>query len=248
LLRAMYFRGGYCDIAPKDEIKLFDDAKRLADETVKRLEVDLKQSRLQAHREALRREPLAAEIYLWAAVSWGQWAVSHKVNAAWQGAPGRIRDLAQAVVDIEPATLFGSGYVILGRLHAEAPRIPMVTPWISRTKAIEYLRQAHAIAPTNSANVYFLAQALLQLDPSRREEAKLLLERCAASPARPEYPVEDKHYAEEAKDLLKQAFGINVSSDQRSSVRSPSLIEPSVLSASSTRTWRFFGAALASGW
>jgi hypothetical protein len=138
--------------------------------------------------------------------------VSHKVNAAWQGAPARIRDLAQSVVDIEPSTLFGSGYLILGRLHAEAPRIPMLTYWVSRTKAIAYLRKAYELAPENSSNGFFLAQALLTLEPVRRDEVRSLLERRATATPRPEYLVEDAHYAEQARALLREAFGVSVSS------------------------------------
>lgn len=206
LLRAMFFRGGFCPIAEKEQIKLFEEARRLADETVRILEADLKEPRLRAHRDALKREPLAAEIYLWAAVSWGQWAATHKVAAAWRGAAGQIRDLAQAVVDIEPTTLFGSGYLILGRLHAEVPRVPLVMRWVSREKAIEYLRKAYAIAPESSNNAYFLAQALLELEPGRRDEVRELLERCATTPPRPDFVVEDAHYAEQARELLRQSF------------------------------------------
>ena len=207
LLRAMFFRGGFCDIAPKEQIRLFEEAKRLADDTVRRLETDLKIPRLSAHREALRREPLAAEIYLWAAVSWGQWATTHKLGAVWQGAARQIRDLAQAVVEIEPQTLYGSGHLILGRLHAEAPRIPMLTPWVSREKAIEHLTKALQIAPDNTSNIYFLAEALLSLRPARRSEVRSLLERCVSAPPRPDFLVEDAHYAEEARQLLAQSFG-----------------------------------------
>jgi len=203
LLRAMFFRGGFSDMSAPDQIKLFDDAKRLADETVRRLEGDLKDTRLRAHRESLRREPLAAEIYLWAAVSWGQWATTHKLAAAWQGAAGQIRDLAQAVIDIEPRTMFGAGLLILGRLHAEAPRIPMVTPWVSREKALLNLRRAVEIAPESSSNIYFLAEAILALQPASRAEAQALLERCRTAPPRPGFLVEDTHYAEEAEVLLE---------------------------------------------
>lgn len=208
LLRAMFFRGGFCEIDAKAQVRLFEEAKRLADDTVRRLETDRKQPRLGAHKAALRREPLAAEIYLWAAVSWGQWAATHKLAAVWQGAAGQVRDLAQAVVDIEPHTLYGSGYLILGRLHAEVPRIPMLTRWISREKAIVYLRQAFEIAPESSNNSYFLAEGLLAVQPQRREEARLLLERCVHAPPRPDFLVEDAHYAEQARDLLREAFGV----------------------------------------
>src|SRR5262245_3475659 len=207
LLRAIFFRGGFCAIEEGEQIKLFEEAVHLGDDTTRRLEADLKESRLLAHRDALRREPLAAEIYLWAAVSWGEWAVTHKLGAAWRGALGQIRDLAQAVVDLEPGTLYGGGYLILGRLHAEAPRIPLFSHWVSRQRAIEYLRRAYAIAPDSSNNAFFLAQALLTLEPTRRDEARALLERCASMPARPAFAVEDAHYAQLARNLLRESFG-----------------------------------------
>jgi tetratricopeptide (TPR) repeat protein len=208
LLRALFFRGGFCRVDAKDQIRLFEEAKRVADETVRLLEAQSRESRLRSHREAVRREPLAAEIYLWAAVSWGQWATTHRLGAVWQGAAGQIRDFAQAVVDIEPETLFGSAYLILGRLHAEAPRVPMLTPWVSREKALVCLRAAFRIAPQNSSNRYFLAEALNALRPDRRGEARLLLERCAAAHPREGFEVEDAHYAEQARDLLARSFGV----------------------------------------
>jgi tetratricopeptide (TPR) repeat protein len=204
LLRAYFFRGGFCgmDEGP-EQIRLFTQAKRLAVDTVKRLEDGIQSSRLQAHREVLQREPLAAEIYLWAAISWGQWAVDHKVAAAWQGAAIQVRDLSQSVIELQPDALQAGGYLILGRLNSEAPRIPMLTRWVSRRKGVAYLRQAVALAPESTANEYFLADALLQWEPESAGEAKRLLEQCATRPPRPEYVVEDRHYAEMARERLE---------------------------------------------
>ena len=59
----------------------------------------------------------AAEVYLWAAVSWGQWTVYHRLSAVWKGAPRRIRDLAEAALSIDPATEQHGAYVILGAAY-----------------------------------------------------------------------------------------------------------------------------------
>ncbi len=203
LLRAMFFRGGFCGMGDREQIPLFVEAKRLADDTVRRLEASIKAPRAQARREVLRREPLAAEIYLWAAISWGQWAVDHKIAAAWQGAAVQIRDLSQAVIDIAPETLQGGGYLIQGRLHAEAPRIPMLTHWVSRRRGLECLRQAVALAPDNTAANYFLADAILDLQPSQKGEAVALLQKVATTSPRPDYVAEDLHYAAMARDRLR---------------------------------------------
>lgn len=209
MLRALFFRGGFCIIDPAAQIKLFEEAKSLAEDTVRNLERGVPSNRGQvgsshgaARLEALRRIPHAAEIYLWSAISWGQWAATHKIAAAWQGAASRIRDLSQTGIDLKPGAEQGSGYVILGRLHIEAPHIPLLTGWVSRQKGIASLRQALAIAPQNTPARYFLAAALLEVDPSRSKEARELLAGLAATPPRPEYPVEDAHYAEAAKRRL----------------------------------------------
>jgi tetratricopeptide (TPR) repeat protein len=151
--------------------------------------------------------PSAAPVYLWAAVSWGQWTVAHAASAAWQRAPGRIRDLAQAALTLDPAAEQAGAHVILGRLHAEAPRVPFLTMWVDRRKGIEHLRAALALSPESPQIQYFLADTLLRLDPSKAAEATELLRRCAALRPRPEYPVEDEHYAWEARARLTELAG-----------------------------------------
>ena len=202
LLRAFFFRGGFCDMDAREQVKLFEEAKKLAEDSVRLLDADVHRVHGHVRADGARTIAPAAETYLWAAVSWGQWAVFHKLYAAWQSAPARIRDLAQAAIQIEPAIAQAGGYLILGRLHVEAPRIPMLTGWVSREKGIAYLRTGLAIAPDNTALMYFLADALLSVDPSKKEEARSLLQRCASATPRPEYAVEDAHYAEEARERL----------------------------------------------
>ena len=202
LLRAIFFRGGFCPIADAEQVKIFEEAKRLAEETVQSLEKSLGTPRGAPRIQALRSVPLATSLYFWSAVSWGQWAADHKIAAAWQGAAARMRDLAQTVVDLDPSMDQGSAYLLLGRLHAECPRIPMLTRWISRPQAIVYLRKALDVGPRNTPNMYFLADAILDNDPAHADEARRLLETCASVEPRPEYLVEDAHYAAMARARL----------------------------------------------
>ena len=202
LLRALFFRGGFCDTPESQQMKLFEEAKRLGEETVGQIEKSLGSPRGATRLQALRSVAAAPEIYLWAAVSWGQWSVDHKLAAAWQGAALRIRGLAQTAIDLDPALDEGSAYLILGRLHAECPRIPMLTRWISREKGLSNLRQALALGPVNTPNLYYLAKAILDFDPSHGAEARRLLVECASAPPRTEYLVEDAHYAEQARQRL----------------------------------------------
>ena len=203
LMRAVFFRTGFCGpMDERDEIRLLDEAKRVAEEAVALLDAETGRRKGRVPNGSAIAALPAAETYLWAAVSWSQWAVYHRLSGAWQGAPKRIRELAEAVLSIDPGTAQSGASIILGRLHCEAPRVPLLTGWVSREKGIAYLRQGLARAPDNQALVYFLADALLTWEPARRDEARALLERCLASTPRSDWQVEDAHYAEQARDRL----------------------------------------------
>jgi len=202
LMRAIFFRGSFCDTPPDEQVRLFEEAKQIADDTVQKIERSLGAVKGPVRIAALRRVPAAPQVYLWAAVSWGQWSVDHKLAAVWQAAAPRIRDLAQTVVDLDPAMDQGSAYLILGRLHSECPRVPMLTRWISRAQAIAFLRQALLAGPDNTPNLFFLADALLNHQPARADEARRLLELCARAEPRSAYAVEDAHYAQMARERL----------------------------------------------
>lgn len=202
VLRALFFRGGFCgesDVARKET---FEEAKQLAVDSIKRVEVKLRGDKA-ARLAALRRVPEAAALHFWAGVSWGQWSLDHKLASAWQGAAGKIRDYAEVALALDPSYEQGSPYLLLGRLHAESPKLPFVTGFVSRKKALENLRRALEISPQNSIAQYFLAGAILDYEPNNRDEAIRLLQVCAHAAPRPDYRVEDLHYAELAQRRLR---------------------------------------------
>src|SRR6185503_3340067 len=102
----------------------------------------------------------------------------------------------------DPSFEQGGGERILGRLHDQCPRIPLLTGWISHGKAVAYLRQALARGPENTVNQFFLAEALLNHEPAAQDEARRLLEACARAVPRPEYAVEDAWYVELSQQRL----------------------------------------------
>jgi hypothetical protein len=202
LMRALFFRGGFCGAMPvAAQQALLDEAKGVADETVAELDRALRRHKGRVRLDGRTDADAAAEAYVWAAVSWGQWAVFHKMSAAWQGAPKRIRDLAAAALAIDPATEQAAAYILLGRLHTEAPHIPFVTGWVSRDKGLLFLREGRRLAPENQALTFFLGSWLITLDP-RSTEGRALLAECAARPPRADYVAEDLHYAREARERL----------------------------------------------
>jgi tetratricopeptide (TPR) repeat protein len=203
LIRALFFRSTFVPTAPEARKALLEEARRVGDEGVLLLEGRVGKASGPARLEALRRVPNAVDTYFWSAVAWGQWALTAgKLAAARKGAGGHIRDYSQRVVDLDPSFEQGGGYLILGRLHDQSPRIPFLTGWVSRPKAVAYLREALAQGPHNTVNQFFLAEALLDHQPDRKEEARLLLTQCAAAVPRPEYQVEDAHYSELSRRRL----------------------------------------------
>jgi tetratricopeptide (TPR) repeat protein len=206
LLRALFFRATFCGATVDERRRLFQDARGVAEAGVARLESAVAGTQGEPRRAALRAIPGAPRMLLWTAVAWGEWAqLQSRLAAARAGAPGRVRDLAEEVIELDPALEEGGGYRVLGRLHDQSPRIPFVTGFVSRARAVAFLRQAYAVSPINSVNRFFLADALLRHEPRSRPEAIRLLETLASGDARPEYRVEDAHYARLASELLARS-------------------------------------------
>jgi tetratricopeptide (TPR) repeat protein len=203
LIRAVFFRTSFSN-APNDvRRRLLREARDVADEGLRRLDVELGDAKGSARLDALRGVDDAAALHFWAAVAWGQWGLAAgKFAAVRQGAAGRVRDLGQTVVDLDPAYEQGGGYRILGRLHDQCPRIPFLTGWVSHDRGLQYLRQALALEPGNTVDQVFLAEAILAHDGAHRAEAMRLLEACAQAVPRPGLLVEDAFYIDRARKLL----------------------------------------------
>lgn len=203
LLRALHFRGAFCGAAVETQRAVFDEGRQLGQAAVVRIERGLQDKKPAERMGALRKVPRAADLYFWTAACWGQWALARgKLAAARQGAAGRVRDLAQTVIELEPSLEEGGGHRVLGRLHDQAPRILFLTGWVSREKALLYLRTSHEMAPQNSATRFFLADAILNHDEKNKDEARRLLQSLIEDAPRPEYLIEDRFYAEEARRRL----------------------------------------------
>jgi len=208
LMRAMHFRGAYTGAGLEEKKAIFEEGRKLGQDAVDRLEAQARAGRGVSRIEALRLVRGAPDLYLWTAGHWGEWAlVRGKFAAARSGIAGKLKDLSQTVIDLDPTFEDAAGYRLLGRLHSEAPKIPFITGWVSRDKALQYLRRAHAVGPRHPVTWYFLAEAILDHEPSKRDEALRLLEMCANTPPRPDTLLEDARYATLARKHL-EALGV----------------------------------------
>jgi hypothetical protein len=201
LARALYFKGAYTGLDADSRKAVFVNARRVAEEAIAILDKSLGQKGvkglLDAVPEALAASGLkdrsdAAPVYFWAAVAWGEWALSTgKVEAAKNGAAEKIRDYASTVVGLDPTFEEGGGYRVLGRLNDQAPWIPFLTGWVSREDGVKYLRLAMDQNARNFVNRHFLAEALWGGDAKEKAEAIQLEEAVASDAPSPQHLIED---------------------------------------------------------
>jgi tetratricopeptide (TPR) repeat protein len=212
LVRALYFKGAYTGLDADSRKAVFVKARRVAEDAIGILNRSLEQKGIkglidlgpEALAGKLKDRSDAAPTYFWAAVAWGQWALSMgKVEAAKTGAADKIRDYALTVVGIDPQFEEGGGFRVLGRLNDEAPWIPFITGWVSREEALKALRLAMEVDPRNFLNRHFLAEALYRGEANERAEAVALEESILADSPSPQHLVEDLKTQEDARSNLE---------------------------------------------
>jgi tetratricopeptide (TPR) repeat protein len=209
LLRCLYFKAEYVIEDEAEKLALFEVAIELADVgreqllAKKNLIEDPESLTPEEIAEALRDEPEAAEIYFWSAAHWGLWGKYRgKIAAARQGVATRVRDYAEVTALLNETLEEAGGHRILGRLHSEAPRLPFVTGWVNHDEAVARLERAAELDPDALLTKLFLAEALLEHQPSRRAEALSLLEAVAVSKPDPAMVIEETKTIEDARVLL----------------------------------------------
>jgi hypothetical protein len=211
LMRALYFKGEHATSGSEAKKTVFDEGKRLGEETLDLIRreagavagKDLSKATPVELVPWLKGRPDSTACFLWSGVNWGKWALVYgKTAAARQGAAAKIRDYATAVVRLDPLFEEGGGYRVLGRLHHQTPSIPFVTGWASRTEALTNLRLAVQTAPRNFVNRLYLAEAIRDYEKEKRPEARRLLETLVADTPTAALAVEDARAQEDARALL----------------------------------------------
>lgn len=197
LSRALFFEAKFTGLDREAQRALLEKARRAGEEAVAIL-----------GRRAAPADADAAPAYFWTAVAWGEWGqIVSRARAARAGAASKIRDYSTKVIALDPKFEEGGGYRVLGRLHDRAPRIPLVTGWVSRKEALRNLRSAVRVAPRNFVNRHFLAEALAGGTAAERAEAIRIERELVAEPPTAERLVEDLAIQEDAKRDLRAWTG-----------------------------------------
>jgi tetratricopeptide (TPR) repeat protein len=210
LLRALHYKGDFTTDSNETKQKIFARGKEVAEAAIDRLAKRTVGSRQKLEAlspaqaaKAVAAVPEAKPLFLWSAVHWGLWGdVFGRMAAARQGVGDKVRRYAEILIALDERYEDAAGHRILGRLHTLAPKVPFVTGWVDRDKAVSELRRAVALGPDNFDNHVFLAEALFEYQPAKEGEAREILRRLIARPATPELVVEQEKSLVNARALL----------------------------------------------
>lgn len=210
LLRAYRYKGAYVAATPDEKKAIYGEAKTAGAKAVAVVErflsargVNTAKAKYPEIVAAAHGRRGIAEIYLWDAINWGEWALAYgKLAAARQGAADRIRRQATIAMLIDPRLEGGAPSRVLGRLHHQTPRVPLITGWASPQESVRFLQESMKIDPSNKLNIVFLAEAMVSRDSRTRPEAIAMLRSMITTPVDPGYPVEDAAAIDDAKALL----------------------------------------------
>jgi hypothetical protein len=210
LMVALWFQGEYATVGEEEKQKIFARGREVGEQALDRLAAEATGGRKQLDAmtpaEAARALAPIAEakpLLYWSAVHWGFWGESFgRLAAARQGVAGKVRWRGETLALLDPAFERAGAARVLGRLHARAPRIPFITGWIDHDFALVELEIAVALAPEDTFNCLYLAEALAEYRPKERARIRALLEDLAARTPLADRVVEDRRNIETARRLL----------------------------------------------
>ena len=209
LMVALWFQGEYATASEEERQSLFARGREVGERALDRLAGAAGgRKRLDAMTPAEAARALApvAEskpLLYWSAVHWGFWGEAFgRLAAARQGVAGKVRWRGETLALLDPAFERAGAARVLGRLHARAPRIPFVTGWVDHDFALVELEIAVALAPDDTFNHLYLAEALAEYRPKERARIRALLEDLAARTPLADRVVEDRRNIETARRLL----------------------------------------------
>lgn len=216
LLRALHFAGDFAARDAEAARGSFERAREVSEEGLDRLAeavgtgMRLEELEPRAIRARLGTADVApsdaARLYFWSAINWGAWSRTvGLLSAVRQGVANRLQRYTSIAIALEPGYDEGGAFRLLGRLHAELPRVPFVTGWVDREQALPLIERAYALAPANPGNRLLLALTLLEFAPERRGEALELLDRVQRLTPRPPMRIEDLAMRREARVRLLEA-------------------------------------------
>ena len=193
LLRALHYSVDFADRDDDAKQASVNQAVALAHESIRLLESE----------EGSDRD--RARLYFWSGIAWGTKAGRvGLLTVVREGLATRMHDFAERSLALDPSVDQGGALRLLSRLHATLPRVPFVSGWVDRTKALGFAERALALDPNHAGNQLVMALTLLEMKPDREREARAFLEGVASGAARADYLVEDLAIKEQAVSQITE--------------------------------------------
>jgi len=149
-----------------------------------------------------------ARLLFWSAIAWGSRAQRvGLLTVVREGAAKRMYENARRSFELDPSVDRGGALRLLSRLHATLPRVPFVSGWVDRDRALPLAERGYALDPDHPGNRLVLALTLLERAPDRTAEARRLLEALASGTPRPDFVAEDLRIREQARERLAELDG-----------------------------------------
>ena len=208
LMHAIFFQAEYHFREQARRKAAFDEGCAIFEDGLERLSRDVGTDLFKAETSALpallRDRPEAGPFFFWGALHWGLWGQYFgKMAGLRAGVAKKIRILGEAAIALDPEFENGGGHRLVGRLHALAPRVPLITGWVRRDRGVELLEEAYRIAPDDPLNRLFLGQVLLEFRPERESQAMELIRSATQMTPRPDKLLEDIKAIAEAQEALR---------------------------------------------
>lgn len=186
LLKAIYFKGCYSGMEKEEAKGLFAFGKKVGEEGKEIFKKITKLEKLDKPEEIAQKGKDikgVAEFFFWDSACWGQWALLYgKLKAAKEGAAKKILISAEVALILNEKMEDGGPHRVLGRLHHQTPKIPLITGWVSKDKALYHLNKAMEFGPDEIMNYWFLGE--LYLDLGQKDKAKEIFEKGMKLPVR----------------------------------------------------------------
>jgi tetratricopeptide (TPR) repeat protein len=211
LQRALWFLAHYATTDTAEAQRLYEEAIATGEDSLRVLALRTgDRDALDALSPEALREKLsaadrrdAAHFYFWHAVNLGAWARgAGLLDAVRAGVANRMHAATLCSIALDPDVEQGGALRLLSRLHAELPRVPLLSGWVDHDRALPLAEQVAADYPHHPGNAFLLGLTLLEKVPGRRDEALTLLERTATLEPRADHLVEDVSIRIEAREKL----------------------------------------------
>jgi len=211
LLRALWFAAEFVDADVTEKRRTHERAQDVSERA---FELLAERAGARASFDELAPETLrdrlsaadrrdGAELYFWHAVHLGAWSrLAGLLEAVRAGVAGRIHDATLRSIALDPDVERGGAIRLLSHLHAELPRVPLLSGWVDRSQALPLAERALSEYPDHPGNAYVMGLTILSNAPDRSSEALALIEGTANLEPRPDHVVEDLAIRIDARERL----------------------------------------------